>query len=46
MERLVIESPRAPKRNRIMRWTAGILVGVAVGALVVLGFNWLMTSAP
>jgi hypothetical protein len=46
MERLVTESPRTPKRNRIERLTEGMLVGVTVGALVVLGFNWLMTSAP
>jgi LPS O-antigen subunit length determinant protein (WzzB/FepE family) len=46
MERLVTESPPAPKRDRIVRLTEGVLVGVAVGALVVLGFNWLMTSAP
>ncbi len=46
MERLVTESPPTPKRDRIVRLAEGVLVGVAVGAFVVLGFNWLMTSAP
>ena len=46
MERLVTESLQRPRRDRIVHLIEGMLVGVAVGALVVFGFNWLMTSAP
>ena len=30
MERSVTESPRAPKRQRIVRWVEGVLVGIAI----------------
>ncbi len=46
MERSVTESPRAPKRQRIVRWAEGVLVGIAIFTLVVLGFDWLMVAAP
>ncbi len=46
MERSVTESPRAPKRQRIVRWVEGVLVGIAIFTLVVLGFDWLMVASP
>ena len=46
MERSVTESPRVPKRGRIVHWTQGVLVGIAIFTLVVLGFDWLMAATP
>ena len=46
MERSVTESPRVPKRGRIVRWAEGVLVGIAIFTLVVLGFDWLMAATP
>ncbi len=46
MERSVTESPRAPKRQRIVRWAEGVLVGIAIFTRVVLGFDWLMAATP
>ncbi len=46
MERSVTESPRTPKRRRIVRWAEGVLLGIAIFTLVVLGFDWLMVAAP
>ena len=45
MERSVTESPRTPKRRRVVRWVEGVLVGIAFFTLVVLGFDWLMAAS-
>jgi preprotein translocase subunit SecE len=46
MERSVTESPRTPRRRRIVRLAEGVLVGIAIFTLVVLGFDWLMAATP
>ncbi len=42
MERSVTESQRTPQSRRLLYSALGVLVGVCVGALVVVGFDWFM----
>ena len=44
--RPAIKSPRTPRFWRILYWTAVVLVGVGICAVVFLGSVWLMTPAP
>lgn len=44
MERSVTESQRTPQSRRVLYSALGVLVGVSVGALVVVGFDFLMTA--
>ena len=44
MERSVTESQRTPQSRRVLHSALGVLVGVSVGALVVLGFDWIMAA--
>ena len=46
MERSVTESQRMPRGRRLVNLAQGLLIGVAVCALVVVGFDWLMTGTP
>ena len=44
MERSVTESRRTPQSKRVLYSAIGIVVGVSLGALVVVGFDVLMAS--
>jgi hypothetical protein len=44
MERSVTESPRTPQSRRVLYSALGVLVGVSLGALVVVGFDFLMAA--
>ena len=44
MERSVTESQRTPQSRRMLYSALGVLVGVSLGALVVVGFDFLMTA--
>lgn len=44
MERSVTESQRTPQSRRVLYSALGILVGVSLGALVVVGFDVLMAT--
>lgn len=44
MERSVTESQRTPQSRRLLYSALGVLVGVSVGALVVVGFDWIMAA--
>ena len=46
VERSVTESERTPRSRRVLNFAQGLLIGVAVCALVVIGFDWLMGPAP
>ena len=44
MERSVTESQRQPQSKRVLYSALGVLVGVSLGALVVVGFDFLMAG--
>ena len=44
MERSVTESQRTPQSRRVLYSAIGIFVGITVGALVVVGFDWIMAA--
>lgn len=44
MERSVTESRRTPQSRRFLYSALGVLVGVSLGALVVVGFDFLMAA--
>lgn len=46
VERSVTESERTPRSRRVLNLAQGLLIGVAVCALVVIGFDWLMAPMP
>ncbi len=44
MERSVTESRRMPQSRRVLYSALGVLVGVSLGALVIVGFDFLMAA--
>ena len=44
MERSVTESRRTPQSRRVLYSALGVLVGISLGALVVVGFDFLMAA--
>jgi LPS O-antigen subunit length determinant protein (WzzB/FepE family) len=44
MERSVTESRRMPQSRRVLYSALGVLVGVSLGALVVVGFDFMMAA--
>jgi hypothetical protein len=44
MERSVTESRRMPQSRRVLYSALGVLVGVSLGALVIVGFDFMMAA--